>query len=343
MVSSLDALPIWIAVAILAGAGLTWGAIAYARRRALYDLPGRRRSHRVATPRGGGIAIVIVVAVAALMLLLRTGETSLLPAFVAGLAAVALIGWIDDHRSISAMVRLAVHVSASGVFVASLPAPETDLPLAIGVPVFGFKVLVLATAINFFNFMDGINGLVATQSTWVAACLAVLLALAGHPVPATLAAVLAAACLGFLPFNFPRARIFLGDVGSGGLGFACGALGLWCESVQAEKSWVLLPIACTIGIDAGLTLLDRMRRGRRWYTAHREHLYQWMVRSGRSHACTTLLYLGWNFVIVLPFLILSRSTPAPVAAVAVVVAGGLAWCLGKRRLLQRARAGRSWR
>jgi UDP-N-acetylmuramyl pentapeptide phosphotransferase/UDP-N-acetylglucosamine-1-phosphate transferase len=330
----------WIGFAALLSASLSWAAIIYARRRAMFDLPGRRRSHQLATPRGGGVAIVLVVAAAAAMLL-PYDATAVLPAFIAGLLGVALVGWVDDHRSISALLRLSIHFAAATLFVACLPSAAGSSPMSAHGVLFALKVLALATAINFFNFMDGINGLITTQTAWVALCVAALCMLSGHAVPALLAATLAAACIGFLPFNFPHARIFLGDVGSGGLGFACGALLLWCDATEAASPWVLLPIASVIGTDAGLTLLSRMLRGRRWYTPHREHLYQWMVRSGRDHASTTLIYLGWNLMLVLPVLWISRSFPAiaPLAATTALVAAGMAWWFGKQRLLTRARAG----
>lgn len=328
-----------IATAAMLSAALTWAAIRYAHRRAMYDEPGRRRSHRVATPRGGGIAIVVVVALAAVVAALR-GEPGPWAAFALGLGAVALVGWIDDHRPMSALARLAVHFAAALLFVVWLPR-DASQPAALASAIFALEVLLLATAINFFNFMDGINGLVTTQAAWVATCLTCVFAIAAQPGPALLAAILAAACLGFLPFNFPRARIFLGDVGSGGLGFACGALLLWGFETGAASPWLLVAVAMAIGVDAGLTLVSRMLRRRRWYTAHREHLYQWMVRSGRSHASTTVLYLAWNLILVLPVLWISTTKPAfaPFAVVLALGAGGAAWWSGKRRILAAVRSG----
>lgn len=327
------------ALALLAGALLTWGALAYARRRALYDAPGQRRSHAVPTPRGGGIAIVIATLAACAWLVagnsipLRLGA-----AFAGGLALVAAVGWMDDHRPMRVATRLAVHFIAACWFVWALPrygeAGASAWLLA------ALQVLLLASAINFWNFMDGINGLIATQSAVVAGALAVLFALFGIYSWSVLSAVLAGACLGFLPFNFPRARIFLGDVGSGGLGFACGALLLVGATVGAVHWLGALLLASVVFLDAGLTLLGRMARGRRWYNAHREHLYQWLVRRGRSHARVTSLYLLWSLFVVLPVLALMRSTPAwsPALGAAALGAGAAAWWLARRRLLRGVRA-----
>jgi UDP-N-acetylmuramyl pentapeptide phosphotransferase/UDP-N-acetylglucosamine-1-phosphate transferase len=338
VLAATSSLLIALALAAILTAALTWIAIGYARRRALIDLPGRRRSHRHATARGGGIAIV-VVAVASALLLYRSTSDIVFAGLAFGMTAVALVGWVDDHRPLSARARLLVHFAAAIVFVACLPPAGLVPSSGSEAFVFALRVVVLVTAINFFNFIDGINGLLATQAAWVATAVALLFALAGNLAPAWFGALLAAACLGFLPFNFPRARIFPGDVGSGGLGFACGALLLWCEASDAATIWLVLPIASAVAIDAGLTLSSRILRRRRWYTAHREHLYQWMVRSGHDHASTTLLYLGWNFIIVLPVLWMTRSAFAPPVAVATgaMFIGAATWYLGKRGAIARVR------
>jgi UDP-N-acetylmuramyl pentapeptide phosphotransferase/UDP-N-acetylglucosamine-1-phosphate transferase len=335
----------WIAVAsaMLGSAMLTRMAIVHARRRALLDMPGRRRMHRIPTARGGGIGIVLVACIA-LLWALFDGSLPRGPAgsLLAGLVLVAGIGWIDDHRPLSAGLRLMVHVVAAGLFVANLPAGEGPPPtIPVSAALFGLKVMLLVTAVNFWNFMDGIDGLVASQTAWVAACTAVLFALAGQSAWALFPALVAGACLGFLPFNFPRARVFLGDVGSGGAGFLCGAMLLVGDAIDAASPWVLAAIPSALLLDAGWTLATRILRGRRWYTAHREHLYQWQVRSGRTHASTTSRYLGWNLLFVLPILWLSRNEPglAPMLVVALFASGSGVWWQGKRAALRRVRRG----
>lgn len=321
-------------IAALLALLLGYAALHYARRRALVDLPGRRRSHSIPTPRGGGIGIVLAMLAAALAF----QQLGWLPpeisgGFAAGLAIVALVGWIDDHKPLPATARLVVHVLASAWFVAQLPQH--------GPAWFVLQTLTLVAAINIWNFMDGIDGLAVTQSGFVAAALAVLLVAAGAWVAALLAVALLGACLGFLPLNFPRARIFLGDVGSGGLGFACAALMLIAVEHEALAWWSIPVLASGLGIDAACTLCSRMLRGRRWYTAHREHLYQWRVRSGRTHAQTTSLYLLWNLVIVVPMLWLAARQPnlSPMMTGMVLVIGAVAWWLGKREALARVRSG----
>lgn len=345
-----DAVVALAAVAAVLSALLTLGAIAYARRRQLVDLPGRRRSHAVPTARGGGIAIVLVLLAHALFQGDWQGALGPL-AFFVGVVLVAAIGWIDDHRPLSARVRLLVHLVAAAVFVLALvpahvwqdTASAQLLALLAGLA----AVLWIATTINFWNFVDGSNGLVTLQTMWVAGVLAVWLGTnaAADPVDGGTwwfhCAVLAGAAAGFLPFNFPRARIFLGDVGSGALGFACGALLLATVVQQPAWIWSMLLVPSLLLGDAALTLLHRIVAGRRWYTAHREHLYQWLIRAGASHAQVAIGYLGWNLVVVLPALLAQRHWPTAAPAITVGVLGvtALAWMFGKRAVLRRVRNG----
>jgi UDP-N-acetylmuramyl pentapeptide phosphotransferase/UDP-N-acetylglucosamine-1-phosphate transferase len=325
--------------AAVAGALLTQLAIVYSRRARLVDEPGQRRSHAAPTARGGGIAIVLVLlaavpwAIAQAQLPSRAGV-----AFALGLALVAAIGWLDDHRPLRVSTRLVVHFAAAAIWAWHLPRGGDAL--VPGLIVGAVQVVALVAAINFWNFMDGINGLIATQSIAAALCALLLFLIGLEPGWSLVCAALIGAGLGFLPFNFPRARIFLGDVGSGGLGFACGALLLQAQASDAVDLPGALLVASVIGIDAGLTLLGRMARGRRWYNAHREHLYQWLVRRGRSHADVTSLYLLWSLLVVLPVLVLMRSMPAwsPALGAAALAAGALAWWLARRSVLRGARA-----
>ena len=332
MALAADSIGAMLVGAAATGALYTALALAYARRARLIDEPGQRRSHATATPRGGGVGILLAMLAMIPFLPDALGDFR---AFALGLTLVAGVGWIDDHRSLSARLRLVVHVLAAAMFVATLPrdGDATARAWLIG----AVQVFLLVGAINFWNFMDGINGLIATQSIAVSAIVALLLGAAGAPGWALLAIVVAGACLGFLPFNFPRAKIFLGDVGSGGLGFACGALLLQAQALGAIDALGALVAMSVIGIDATLTLLSRIVRGRRWYDPHREHLYQWLVRRGRSHAVVTSLYLLWNLIVVLPVLVLMRQHPAwsPALGVGALAAGTLMWFAGKRALARR--------
>lgn len=291
--------PAWLLLfAAIAAAG-TWMARRYALARALVDHPGERRSHDVPTPRGGGIAIVLALAVASTTLLLRAGAAwPVLAAFLAGLLAVAMVGWIDDHRPLSARVRLAVHALAAAGFALTLGATTAQWQWA------AIAWVAIVALVNIWNFMDGIDALAASQAALVAAAIgAALPGLAGM-----LAWALAAACVGFLPFNMPRARIFMGDVGSGALGYALGALLVLAAMALPSRSllWLLPPSAFLV--DAGLTLARRVGRGEAWWTAHAQHAYQaWARRVG--HGPVTLAYAGWTMAaIALMWLLRGSST-----------------------------------
>lgn len=287
----------------------TWLARGYALRRNLMDHPGERRSHHVVTPRGGGVAIVLSILVAAVAavviwpsLLADVGLFSL------GLILVAGIGWWDDHRPLPALMRLGVHVLASLLMAALVWRASGSLVHA------ALALLVTVSLINIWNFMDGINGLAVTQAILAPAACALFL-----PVPWMLAPLLlAVACLGFLPFNFPRARIFLGDVGSGALGYLIAGLLCLC-TIASSVNWLLLllPIAAFL-VDAGATLGKRVITGQNWMQAHTQHLYQRLTKCGFSHVAVTTGYAAYALSgITLAMLLYGRSGLA--SAVGVVV------------------------
>lgn len=317
---------------VIGSALFTALAVDYGRRRGLVDLPGQRRSHVAPTPRGGGIGIVASVGVVLAALAVR-GQLPLLSAVGLGLALllVAAVGWWDDHRPLPARLRLVVHAVAAAVFLLGLPV---ELPV---LPALAFSALLafaLVAAINVCNFMDGINGLAASQACLLAAGLAVAFVESGSPGWGLLAAALAAACAGFLPFNLPRARIFLGDVGSGALGLLVGVLLLvaWLRGALPLPAVLLLPSA--FALDAGLTLLGRIRAGKRWMSPHREHLYQWLVRSGASHFTVTASYALWTALMLVLALLMLRQPALDWPLLVLVYAGGaLLWRLARRRVL----------
>ena len=320
------------------GAMVTGAALGYARRARLFDRPGRRRSHLAPTPRGGGVGPVLawIAALAAI------GALAPLPHALAlggGTVLVAAIGALDDHRPLPAWPRLLVHALAAGWLVLAargMPADAVQALIAV------VSVLLLVAVLNFWNFMDGIDGLAGTQSIFVALALAVALSWAGHHGLALAAAALAAAVSGFLPFNLVpggRARIFLGDVGSAALGFAIGGLSLLAWTDAGIPAALPLLLASAFLVDAGLTLAWRIAARRRWYTAHREHLYQWLVRRQLPHARVVALFLAWNLLIVTPLAVavLLHRAPPIAALFAGFSAGALAWWLTRRALLRGAR------
>lgn len=311
----------WVAMHAVIGLAGTALARRYAIRKALIDYPDARRSHAVATPRGGGIAIAASGLVA--MLCLLYWQPQRMPLLVGGVVALLLVagvGWRDDHGGLSARIRFAAHLLAA-------------LAVATGSALSGapfFQVVMVAAAIpvlvNVWNFMDGIDGIAASQALLSAV---VVLAL---PLASTLswypALALAAACAGFLPFNAPSARIFMGDVGSGSLGLllAFGLLAWPQPERQASLLLITLPMSAFL-LDASLTLLRRIVRGEPWWSAHVQHLYQRAARAGNRHWTVTLAYAGWSAVGLVLAAMMHTQAPAGIMAVVVIwnLAGAGVW------------------
>ena len=363
----------WMLATLVLSALVTALTISYARRRQMFDLPGQRRSHQVPTPRGGGLGIVVAILLCVLLplALLNPGSIVVNAPLLVGVAlsVVAMAGWIDDHGGLRARYRFAAHCIAAGVLlvpalnqvslIASFAAwPGWWMVVIVIALLIGF-LLTIVWSINLHNFMDGIDGLLAVQAIFVFVALGAVGLVFGSA-PAWLAILVAAAAVvGFLPFNFPKARIFMGDVGSGALGLLVAVVVLYQIGDRSLDAATGLIACSAFATDATATLLSRILRGRRWYDAHREHLYQGLVRSGYSHARVVGFYLGWNLLVALPAMLLIQSPrsvmavdPFPLPAVpsqlsarglfvmlAVYALALAIWVLGKRHCLQRARHG----
>jgi UDP-N-acetylmuramyl pentapeptide phosphotransferase/UDP-N-acetylglucosamine-1-phosphate transferase len=354
-----------LVAAFAISAFVTWLSIRYARSRNLIDHPGQRRSHTQPTPRGGGIGIVVAVLLvfcAPLLVAGKATDAAIGVGIAVPLLLVAGVGWIDDHRPLSARVRILVHFAAvllpfAAVFVWGMASGYRANPgdwLAGGI-----VMVLIVWSINLHNFMDGINGLLGLQAIFVFVALGLLCF--RTPEAAAPMFVCAAATAGFLPFNFPPARTFMGDVGSGALGVMI-AVAVLFAALSGAEFWPQRPtalsgvIACSaFVIDATCNLLSRMLRGRRWYSAHREHLYQWMTRAGMSHARVVGWYMGWNLFVVAPVLWWLNPEPPVgfdhgtgifverdelVAAIGAYALGIALWIFGKRWCLHRVESRR---
>ena len=301
----------------LSALGSRW-AVAHARRNDLFDQPGERRSHADPTPRGGGIGIVLACLPALLAPGVGVGGSFASASLIAaGLLLVAAIGWWDDHRPLPAWPRLLVHAIAAACLAWAI-----HLQGAPGLAVVAAFALAVVL-VNAWNFMDGIDGLAASQGLLCALGFAIVLGDAWR----VAALAVAGACLGFLPFNFPRAKLFLGDVGSGALGYLVAALlaaGFASRPVGAWPLLLLPPLAMLV--DTGLTLLWRMLRGERWWQAHVQHAFQRWSRH-RGHVPVTAAFAGWTFAAV-ALMLAALHWPAHVAlgaALAGLLASAWAW------------------
>ncbi len=301
--------------AMAASWALTGWVRYYALRESMVDLPNPRGSHSAPTPRGGGLAIAIT----ALGGIALAGALGWVPgppaiALVGGGLLVAGIGWVDDRRDVSRSVRLAVHFVAAGWalwWLGGFPAFETGFgPVPLGRAGSAVAILGIAWATNCYNFMDGIDGLAGGEAVSVGLLGALLLVAGGHPDLAIVPLLIAAASAGFMGWNWPPARIFMGDVGSGLLGFLFGTLAVASERSSALPvlAWVVL--LGVFAFDATATLMRRVLASEVWYQAHRSHAYQRAVQSGWTHAQVTgtvllinlglaaLVWIGWRWPVI---------------------------------------------
>jgi len=302
-----------ILIAFFGSLILTGAVRRYALAKDILDHPNVRSSHTRPTPRGGGMAIVVVVLLLVVALdMVEKWEFSKVAALFTGGLLVAAVGFWDDLGGLSAKWRFLAHLVASGIAVAAfgaiqwIPFGAMRLPLGwLGIPV---SVMMITWFINSTNFMDGIDGIAGSEVAFVAAATGWLAYWDDYRSLAALGWVLAAACIGFLCWNWPPAKIFMGDVGSGFLGFLVGAFLLDGFSQRPMDFWALLILPGVFTVDAAITLLRRVVTGRRWYEAHRSHAYQHAAqRWGHLKVTLTLLLLnvGW----ILPISCLARQYP----------------------------------
>ncbi len=339
-----DFLALFGPTACVASMLLTRLVLRVAVRKSVLDLPNERSLHSVPTPRGGGVAIVAVVLLGvAYLAAIRMIHPHVAIALYGGGLLVAWTGWADDRRDVSARVRVTAHAVAALWAVAWLGGmPSLTVgadPVRLGMAGSLLAMLGIVWATNFYNFMDGIDGLAAAEATSIGAAAAVLLAVRGSPL-AAVAALLAGAAAGFLPWNWERARIFMGDVGSGFLGFAFATLAVATENSGALPAllWILL-FGFFFG-DATITLLRRMLRREAWYAAHRVHAYQRAVQGGWSHNGVTIVALLVNVCLaLLAWLALDSPRQLPYAMLAgAVLVGGL-YVVVERRYPMAGRSG----
>lgn len=282
----------------------------YALARSLLDVPNARSSHSLPTPRGGGVAIVVAFLLG-LCVAFFTGLGIAAELFYALLGAglgIALLGFLDDHGHIAARWRLLGHFLAAAwalYWLGGLP------PLAVfgGLLQLSWVGHVLAAfylvwLLNLYNFMDGIDGIASVEAICVCLGGAILYALLETSLLTDLPLLmLAAAVLGFLLWNFPPARIFMGDAGSGFLGIVLGVLSLQAAWISPVLLWGWLILLGVFIVDATLTLLRRLLRGEKVYEAHRSHAYQYASRQFGRHLPVTVSVAILNLAWLLPLAI----------------------------------------
>ncbi|MCM3874366.1 MAG: glycosyltransferase family 4 protein [Pyrinomonadaceae bacterium] len=335
------------AVAFVVAWCVTRVAIPVLRNRGLLDLPNARSSHAVPTPRGGGVGIVAG-------LLAGLGAAALVGSKIPGaelflgIALIAAVGFIDDHLGgLPVLLRLATQFAAAGLIVwgggavERLPLPD---PLNFELSFFAvpFSLLWIVAVLNLYNFLDGIDGFAGLQG--VVAGLGI--ALWGQGEVAAVGLAVAGACAGFLPHNWHPAKVFMGDVGSGTLGFALAAVPF--QSAPASRGDAVLIVAMCLWFflsDGVFTILRRLVEGQRVWQAHRSHLYQRLVQAGLRHDRVVLKVTGAGAVFATLTVVAVRTSDAS-ARWGVLTAAGAAflgyyfWTTARERTFQTPRTSR---
>lgn len=321
---------------------LTMGALHWLLRGPFsgwHDLPNERSLHARPVPRIGGLGIhagwiPVAAAAAALDMHVEIGWGA-----AAGLALIVAVSLWDDRHSIGPLARLAVHAVAAVMLVVQIGQPALQTAwgatsgaaaLVLAGPIVAaaaavLLVLAVLWMMNLYNFMDGSDGLAGGMAVFGFGTYAVL---AGHTAPglAVASAAVAGAAVGFLRFNFPPARVFMGDTGSVPLGFLAAAFGL--AGIAADLwGWWLPPLAFLPFVaDASFTLLRRALRGERIWRAHREHGYQKLILLGWSHRRCALAWYSAMLCCTATSLALVRTSP-PVQWTALGVMAALAFII----------------
>lgn len=291
-----------VALSGVASLLLTGIVRAYSLRNELLDRPNERSSHSAPTPRGGGLA-VLAASVLGMAIGIWLGVIEARDALTIGLGMLVLgvVGWLDDTRDVTWSARLAVHLAVACwtlYMFGGLPAIRVGgATLELGAAGYLIGAIGIVWSINLFNFMDGIDGLSGSQAVLILGTAALLLHARGQYSLGMTAAILAAAAAGFLPWNWPPAKIFLGDVGSGAIGYAVASLAIASENHKAVPLIALAIVGGLFISDATVTLVRRVARGARATEAHRDHAYQRLARAWDSHRSVTLSAAGVTVVL----------------------------------------------
>lgn len=315
--------------------GLTYLVRQFALKKNIIDTPNERSSHSLPTPRGGGLAIVIAFYTGLISIYWSGGLDTAVFYGLLGLASIAVIGFIDDHDHIPARYRLLVHFGAAAwacYWLGIIPwGGDSGWYYYF---FWGVSLFYLVWLLNLYNFMDGIDGIATVEAVTVVASASLLLFFDGIDTSLYPMLVLLAALLGFLFWNWPPAKIFMGDVGSAFIGILIGGFSLITVNNGSLGFSIWLILLGVFITDATYTLLVRLFRGEKVYEAHRSHAYQHLSRQYGHKVVTSgvlminlfwLLPLAWLGHHYSQFLIISVALAyGPLIALAMKNRAGLA-------------------
>lgn len=281
----------------------------YTLKKNLIDIPNDRSSHSIPTPRGGGLSIVILFLFS--ITFVDTLSNDIFFALLGSGLIIAIIGFWDDHDHIPAKWRLLAHFTAS-FWVLYWLGGFTELHIFNYNINLGFIGLILVAflfvwLLNLFNFMDGIDGIAATEAIFVLCAGAFFSWMHGLESLMFVTLMLAASTMGFLFLNWPPAKIFMGDVGSSFLGLMIGIIA-YVNISQGTPVWIWLILLAIFLIDSGVTLLRRILNGQKWYEAHCSHAYQHAAKKW-GHKKVTISVIVINIFWLFPLAVISYIKP----------------------------------
>jgi UDP-N-acetylmuramyl pentapeptide phosphotransferase/UDP-N-acetylglucosamine-1-phosphate transferase len=320
-----------IAAAIAAGSGLLVFAlmkplIAWLRRRAIMDIPNDRSSHVEITPRGGGVVVTAGV-MAGLVVWFSLWPNETTPIILLGMAALAIVSWLDDRLGgLPVGFRLGAQMLSIGVVLATLPMADSVTHSLV--PVWLERIVLFFAWVwftNLFNFMDGINGITGVEMVTIGVGAAVVVGIsqAGGDAAAP-GLIVAAAALGFLPWNWGKAKVFLGDVGSIPAGYLLGGMLLALALAGHWAAALILPMY--YWVDATFTLLRRGLRGEKVWQAHRSHFYQQGARKLGSHAAAATRIAALNLLLIVLAAASSQGWQVAIGALVTALGATIALC-----------------
>lgn len=284
----------------------------YALKKNILDNPNERSSHTIPTPRGGGMAIVVTY-LSVLIILLSLDYFSIttgLTLIGAGLG-IAVLGFLDDHGHINSMIRLLIHFIIAGSIVFALGG-FSETVLFNGHVFLGWfaniiAILFLVWLLNLYNFMDGINGIASIEAITTVFSIGIIYWGLNTELMYQPLLLLAASVFGFMLWNFPKAKIFMGDAGSGFLGLILGIFALIALKYSAALFCAWIICLGVFIVDATFTLIRRVLNGQKMYDAHRSHAYQHAAQKYKGHTVTSLAVCLINLIWLFPMAYLASQ------------------------------------
>ncbi len=307
--------------------GLTGLYITFAKKKKLYDLPNNRSSHVVPTPRGGGLVLSALALIAySLMFFFGAVTSDVWYGIAGGSAVILIIGFFDDVFTISSRLRLAIHFGVAAWILFWLGVPDVfGFPDQIIFKVFlaGLGTLYIVWLLNLYNFMDGINGIAGLQAVLFSGLMLLLLWIDDASFEYwILLLILGAVVIGFLFWNFPAAKVFLGDSGSGFLGVVIAAYSIYITQLHTDYFWVALILLSLFISDATITLVRRVLNKNKFDEAHRSHMYQILSRRWGSHVKPVICLCAMSVFVLFPlsYLVVEKHISGVITVIALYFA-----------------------